>query len=195
MAKGRLALPNNQEEMVVITVLPIEAPREGAAALKMAVLLQSLTHSRVRGKVCQLNSHLTASPFPHLLPKIHRVVGVAPALERTLLLTEFTLDGTLQQKLVKDGNKVNEQDRLTYCRDIADAMAYVQSRSMAHGDLRAAMIVVVNGVCKLTDFGYSRSISAREANLALRWTAPELSAADRPSILGDIFRSVSATFS
>lgn len=37
-----------EEQLVVITVLPTEAPREGAAALKMASLLQSLNHKRVR---------------------------------------------------------------------------------------------------------------------------------------------------
>ena len=47
MAKGRVLPPGGDEPLVVITVLPTEAPREGAAALKMATLLQSLDHKRV----------------------------------------------------------------------------------------------------------------------------------------------------
>lgn len=96
------------------------------------------------------------------------MVGVAIAPERTLLLTEFTIDGTLLRKLQKEGDSLSAADRLLFARDMADALAYVNRRGLAHGDVRAVMMMLVNGACKLTDFGFSRSISAREANLALR---------------------------
>jgi serine/threonine protein kinase len=163
-ARGRVVLTSGEDILTIITVLPSDQPRKGAAALRMAKVLQQLAH-----------------------PRIYRVLGVAVALERTLLLTEFTLEGTLQDHLRQSGAEVDSEERLTLARDVADALAYVSSRGLVHGDVRALNVLLVKGEARLTDFGQARTVSPERRGESLRWLAPELQPADKRTTAGDVF--------
>ncbi|GCB71492.1 hypothetical protein scyTo_0005959, partial [Scyliorhinus torazame] len=79
-----------------------------------------------------------------------------------------------------EGNKLQLPKLIDFSAQIAEGMAYIESKNYIHRDLRAANILVSNTlVCKIADFGLARIIedneyTAREgAKFPIKWTAPE----------------------
>lgn len=96
------------------------------------------------------------------------MVGVAVSLERTLLLTEFTLEASLHDYIKAHSDDMELEDRAIFARDMADALSFVTSRGFVHGDVRAANVLLVNGVARLSDFGRRRTVSPEYNATGLR---------------------------
>ncbi|KAJ7359967.1 kinase-like domain-containing protein [Mycena albidolilacea] len=75
-----------------------------------------------------------------------------------------------------------EGELVRYMHEVADGMRYLHDNGVAHGNLKAANVLVDNGIhCVVTDFGLSemkaevcRISNAAPPRGALRWHAPEL---------------------
>lgn len=66
IAKGRVLLPTGEDIFANITMLPLDDPRKGAAALAMAYTLHALVHPRVsdlRAWKCRARCATHKKPF------------------------------------------------------------------------------------------------------------------------------------
>jgi serine/threonine protein kinase len=51
--------------------------------------------------------------------------------------------------------------KFKFARDIANAVAFLHAHNITHRDLKPANVMVLHGVCKLSDFGLSRIVDIR----------------------------------
>ena len=93
---------------------------------------------------------------------------MAASPERALLLTEFTTDGTLRDLLAAKGHTLTLPERLSLARDVADGMAFAASRTVVHGCLRAASVLMVAGSVRITHFGNASAVNEAAAAECLR---------------------------
>lgn len=57
--------------------------------------------------------------------------------------------------LLKKKGTLDEQKAMPFIRDIFEALAYLQQINIVHRDLKAANVLINNGVAKLADFGFA----------------------------------------
>ncbi|XP_077442966.1 tyrosine-protein kinase Blk isoform X2 [Stigmatopora argus] len=133
-----------------------EGTMEARAFLQEANLMKQLQHER--------------------LVRLHAVVTREPIL----IVTEFMINGCLLDFLKTDeGKKLRLNKLIDMSAQIAEGMAYIESKNSIHRDLRAANILVNETLhCKIADFGLARLVeseyTAREgAKFPIKWTAPE----------------------
>ncbi|XP_061668808.1 tyrosine-protein kinase Blk [Syngnathoides biaculeatus] len=133
-----------------------EGAMEPKAFLQEANLMKQLQHQR--------------------LVRLHAVVTREPIL----IVTEFMSNGCLLDFLKTDeGKRLRLNKLIDMSAQIAEGMAYIESKNSIHRDLRAANILVNETLhCKIADFGLARLVeseyTAREgAKFPIKWTAPE----------------------
>ncbi|XP_061610164.1 tyrosine-protein kinase Blk isoform X3 [Phyllopteryx taeniolatus] len=133
-----------------------EGTMEPRAFLQEANLMKQLQHER--------------------LVRLHAVVTREPIL----IVTEFMINGCLLDFLKTDeGKRLRLNKLIDMSAQIAEGMAYIESKNSIHRDLRAANILVNETLhCKIADFGLARLVeseyTAREgAKFPIKWTAPE----------------------
>ncbi|XP_072412864.1 tyrosine-protein kinase HCK [Chiloscyllium punctatum] len=151
-----LATYNNHTKVAVKTMKPGSMSVD--AFLMEANLMKSLQHD----KLVRLNAVVTKE-------------------EPIYIITEFMAKGSLLDFLKSDeGNRLQLPKLIDFSAQIAEGMAYIESKNYIHRDLRAANILVSHAlVCKIADFGLARIIedneyTAREgAKFPIKWTAPE----------------------
>ncbi|KAK2898026.1 tyrosine-protein kinase HCK [Channa argus] len=113
--------------------------------------------------------------------KLVRLNAVVTKEEPIYIITEFMEKGSLLDFIKSDeGNRVQLPKLIDFSAQIAEGMAYIETKNYIHRDLRAANILVNKSlVCKIADFGLARIIedneyTAREgAKFPIKWTAPE----------------------
>lgn len=144
----------NRQKVAIKTLK--EGTMEPEAFLQEANLMKKLQHDR--------------------LVRLHAVVTKEPIL----IVTEFMINGCLLDFLKTDeGKKLKLTKLIDMTAQIAEGMAYIESRNYIHRDLRAANILVSETLhCKIADFGLARIIeneyTAQEgAKFPIKWTAPE----------------------
>uniref|UniRef100_S4R845 Tyrosine-protein kinase n=1 Tax=Petromyzon marinus TaxID=7757 RepID=S4R845_PETMA len=111
------------------------------------------------------------------LVRLHAVVTDEPIF----IVTEYMEKGSLLDFLkTSEGSRLKQPKMIDMCAQVAEGMAFIEDKNYIHRDLRAANILVnVNLVCKIADFGLARIIedneyTAREgAKFPIKWTAPE----------------------
>ena len=79
--------------------------------------------------------------------------------DELLIFMEYAEEGCLQSKIPEGGFK--ERDVAKYMEDITKGLSYLHSKSVTHRDIKAANVLINNGVCKLTDFGTATRTSGR----------------------------------
>ncbi|XP_077367007.1 tyrosine-protein kinase Blk isoform X1 [Festucalex cinctus] len=133
-----------------------EGTMEPHAFLQEANLMKQLQHER--------------------LVRLHAVVTREPIL----IVTEFMVNGCLLDFLKTDeGKRLRLNKLIDMSAQIAEGMAYIESKNSIHRDLRAANILVNETLhCKIADFGLARLVeseyTAQEgAKFPIKWTAPE----------------------
>ncbi|XP_056283407.1 tyrosine-protein kinase Blk [Pseudoliparis swirei] len=133
-----------------------EGTMEPAAFLQEANLMKQLQHER--------------------LVRLHAVVTMEPIL----IVTEFMINGCLLDFLKSDKGKTLKTNKLIdMSAQIAEGMAYIETKNYIHRDVRAANILVSDTLhCKVADFGLARitesEYTAQEgAKFPIKWTAPE----------------------
>lgn len=113
--------------------------------------------------------------------KLVRLNAVVTKEEPIYIITELMSKGSLLDFLKsEEGNRIQLPKLIDFSAQIAEGMAYIESKNYIHRDLRAANILVSGMlVCKIADFGLARIIedneyTAREgAKFPIKWTAPE----------------------
>lgn len=114
-----------------------------------------------------------------------------PADENTIkLLQEYAPQGNLEELLSNMNRNLRDDTVTTICMQVIDAMIYLASKQVVHGDLACRNILVFrldenqvnNTLVKLTDFGISmnkhyRSVPTDQRNkqiVPIRYCAPEI---------------------
>lgn len=82
------------------------------------------------------------------------------------IVTEYCEDGDLRN-FIKRKRRVGEVEALKILRDIMNGFKYLCSHEIIHRDLKPANILVHNGRCKISDFGFAKNLEFGE-NTILR---------------------------
>ncbi|KAL0217409.1 hypothetical protein RCL1_007990 [Eukaryota sp. TZLM3-RCL] len=102
-------------------------------------------------------------------PHVVRVFGVCELDERIGIIMERG-DGCLPIP------SVFSKQTLKYAVDIVNAVKFLHSKQVVHGDLKPANILLVDNKIKLTDFGTARTISSLTLNPSVLATTPKYAA-------------------
>jgi len=111
--------------------------------------------------------------------QVAKFYGVAVVGGRPALILEWCSQGTATDYI--KGKSLDE--RLRVILTLAKGLAYVHSRNVVHGDLKASNVLISNKGCAvLSDFGLSRSLerptgyttSTHSMAGSLNWSSPEL---------------------
>jgi serine/threonine protein kinase len=57
--------------------------------------------------------------------------------------------------LIKKEKCLSEEDTAVFTGQILSGLKYLHENKIIHRDLKPENIIIVNGVCKITDFGWS----------------------------------------
>ncbi len=92
---------------------------------------------------------------------IVRLYDIYQTANNMYIVTQFCQDGDLF-KLLQKRKRFSEQQAKSYLKDIMNGAKYLHKNGIIHRDLKPANILMKNGVCKLSDFGFAKSLSGQE---------------------------------
>lgn len=93
---------------------------------------------------------------------IVRLHDIYQTTNNMYIVTEFCQDGDLF-KLLQRRKKIPEGEAKGFLRDIMNGAKYLHKNGIIHRDLKPANILLKNGACKLSDFGFAKSLNSEEA--------------------------------
>uniref|UniRef100_A0A8D0CAY1 Tyrosine-protein kinase n=1 Tax=Salvator merianae TaxID=96440 RepID=A0A8D0CAY1_SALMN len=113
--------------------------------------------------------------------KLVQLFGVCTKERPILIVTEYLSRGCLLTCLRDSRQSFQATELLEMCKDVCEAMAYLESKQFLHRDLAARNCLVnEQGVVKVSDFGLSRYvldddyISSVGSKFPVRWSPPEV---------------------
>ncbi|EJU01777.1 kinase-like protein [Dacryopinax primogenitus] len=130
-------------------------------------------------------------------PNVVLFLGLSYAPDgRVFIISEFIENGNLRQYIFAKSKPFPWRLRLSFCIDIARALAYLHARKCVHRDIKGEnLLLTSNGRLKITDFGFAR-ITPRSPEEAKRLTYCGTDAYMSPEILmGDPFDLPTDVFS
>ncbi|KAG8144522.1 hypothetical protein E2320_013024, partial [Naja naja] len=112
-----------------------------------------------------------------------QLFGVCTKERPILIITEYLSKGCLLTYLRDTRRSFQATELLDMCKDVCEAMEYLESKQFLHRDLAARNCLVnEQGVVKVSDFGLSRYvldddyISSVGTKFPVRWSPPEVHA-------------------
>jgi len=106
----------------------------------------------------------------------HIVKLIAYSKIAPILVYEYANNGSIEYQL-GNGWRPSMRDSIVITAQIGDALRYIHSRGLVHGDIKAGNILLVNGVAKLGDFStltrLLQTISTSRSAYTYGWRAPE----------------------
>ncbi|XP_051908086.1 ephrin type-A receptor 7 isoform X2 [Hippocampus zosterae] len=155
--------------------LKVPGKRDAAVAIK--TLKVGHTEKQKKDFLCEAS---IMGQFDH--PNVVHLEGVVTRGKPVMIVTEFMENGSLDAFLrIHDGQFTIIQ-LVGMLRGIASGMRYLADMGYVHRNLAARNVLVnSNLVCKVSDFGLSRTInddpeavySTTGGKISVRWTAPE----------------------
>ena len=121
----------------------------------------------------------------HTLSKLHhknivKYIGYSETKNHLNIFLEYIKGGSLLN-ILKTFKKLNEESIRIYTKQILEGLLYLHYNDIIHRDIKCANILLDDGICKLCDFGVSRSIEENfEFNQVYsiqgtpNWMAPEI---------------------
>ncbi|XP_020660304.2 tyrosine-protein kinase BTK isoform X1 [Pogona vitticeps] len=113
--------------------------------------------------------------------KLVQLFGVCTKERPILIVTEYLSKGCLLNYLRDNRSSFQATELLEMCKDVCEAMEYLESKQFLHRDLAARNCLVnEQGVIKVSDFGLSRYvldddyISSMGSKFPVRWSPPEV---------------------
>ncbi|XP_050820994.1 tyrosine-protein kinase BTK isoform X1 [Gopherus flavomarginatus] len=113
--------------------------------------------------------------------KLVQLYGVCTKQRPIFIITEYMAKGCLLSYLRETRGQFQPSELLEMCKDICEAMEYLESKQFLHRDLAARNCLVNDqGIVKVSDFGLSRYVlddeytSSMGSKFPVRWSPPEV---------------------
>lgn len=90
-------------------------------------------------------------------PNIVKLLDVYQSSNNMYIVTEFCEGGDLRNYLRKK-RKINENEAKRILSDLMEGFKYLNKLDIIHRDLKPANILISNGVCKISDFGFAKNL-------------------------------------
>ncbi|CAI5793626.1 tyrosine-protein kinase BTK [Podarcis lilfordi] len=126
--------------------------------------------------------------------KLVQLFGVCTKERPILIVTEYLSKGCLLTYLRDTRRSLQGTELLEMCKDVCEAMGYLESKQFLHRDLAARnCLISEQGVVKVSDFGLSRYvldddyISSMGSKFPVRWSPPEVLLYSKFSSKSDIW--------
>ena len=96
-----------------------------------------------------------------------------------MLVTQLMPLGCLLEYVRNNKDKIGSKPLLSWCKQIASGMAYLEEKRLVHRDLAARNVLVQTPNCvKITDFGFCANVQGDEKRNTMvgtpYWMAPEV---------------------
>lgn len=121
-----------------------------------------------------------------------KMLGACHVTSPRFIVCEYADNGTLDSYLDRESTPRASTTR-TMLHQTAQALVYLHSREIIHGDLRCSNVLVAGDQAKLSGFGVSfvrgraPFMSVQPTTGAMRWKAPELLKGCIPSLASDVY--------
>uniref|UniRef100_H3B521 Tyrosine-protein kinase n=1 Tax=Latimeria chalumnae TaxID=7897 RepID=H3B521_LATCH len=114
-------------------------------------------------------------------PKLVQLYGVCTKMYPIYIVTEFMANGCLLDYLKAHKKNLTKSRLLVMCRDVCEAMVFLESQLLIHRDVAARNCLVDKDLTvKVADFGMTRYVlddqytSSEGTRFPVKWSAPEV---------------------
>ncbi|KFV17774.1 Tyrosine-protein kinase BTK, partial [Tauraco erythrolophus] len=126
--------------------------------------------------------------------KLVQLYGVCTKQRPIFIITEYMANGCLLNFLRETRRRFQPAELLEMCKDVCEAMEYLESKQFLHRDLAARNCLVNDqGIVKVSDFGLSRYVlddeytSSMGSKFPVRWSPPEVLLYNKFSSKSDVW--------